>query len=323
MSDPANWVGNVAPQPEDNLVFPTNYSSLTTINDDLGANFRLRSITISGSNFNIAQSGSSSIQLMESFTADNPAGTSNTFGVPMLIVPATTLTTLGETIFNANPGASLNLSGAIDTARYSVDDADHRRAGATNISGPISDAGGLVKNGAGTLTLSGNNSYEGITDINQGAINIQSNTALGSTASGTLVNAGAALQVQGSSLSIGEPLAINGNGVGFNSAGNNTTNQPITGLGAVRNISGSNTISGGIQLPNATNTTTMIGVDSGTLSLSGEVTGLGVGGFVKMGAGTLQLNGSVSNLILGTTTVQQGTLMLAMTNTSARLSKGA
>src|SRR5580658_4347785 len=64
-SDPANWVGNVAPQPQDNLVFPTNYSSSTTINDDLGSNFSLRSITISGSNFNITTTFSSSIQLME------------------------------------------------------------------------------------------------------------------------------------------------------------------------------------------------------------------------------------------------------------------
>ena len=70
-SDPANWVGNVAPQPEthplpDQLLLPT------TINDDLSANFRLRSITISGSNFNIT--GSSPIQLMEISRPITPRG---------------------------------------------------------------------------------------------------------------------------------------------------------------------------------------------------------------------------------------------------------
>ncbi len=317
-SDPANWVGNVAPQPEDNLVFPTNYNSSTTINDDLGANFRLRSITISGSNFNITTSNSSSIQLMEGFTADNASG-SNSFGVPLLIAPATTLTTLGETIFNANPNATLYLTntgntiidtGVIQSLTLTIDG-----AGTTNITGNVNDAGSIVKNGSGTLALAGNNSYEGFTTINQGVVIAESNNALGSSATGTTVNQGAALQVQGSNLVINEPLTLNGNGIGVGAPG---AGLPIDGLGALRLLSSTSspstaTWSGAIQLPASATTPAMIGVEqSGMLTVTGEMTALSTGSFIKMGPGTLQLAGTTTNLILGTTTVDQGTLLLNM-----------
>ncbi len=156
---------------------------------------------------------------MENFTADNAGGTSNTFGVPLLIAPATTLATLGETIFNANPSATLNLNNTIDTGAIQSMTLTIDGAGTTNISGSITDAGSIVKNGAGTLVLSGNNSYLGFTTINQGVVNAQSNNALGSTRPARLVNQGAALQVQGSSLTINEPLELNGNGIGVGSPG--------------------------------------------------------------------------------------------------------
>src|SRR5262249_23348609 len=63
----------------------------------------------------------------------------------------------------------------------------------------------VVKVGAGTLTLAGNNTYKGSTTVNQGVIKILSNNALGQQigvgSGGTVVNAGGELQI-GASVSV-------------------------------------------------------------------------------------------------------------------------
>ncbi len=80
----------------------------------------------------------------------------------------------------------------------------------TTYSGVFSGPGRLTKLGTGTLTLSGTNTYTGITNINTGILNIQNNAALGTTASGTVVASGAKLQLQGGVTVTGESLTLNG-----------------------------------------------------------------------------------------------------------------
>ena len=78
------------------------------------------------------------------------------------------------------------------------------------------------------------------------------------------------------------------------------------------------TLTAGIQLPASGTTPAMIGVESSSmLTVTGEMTALATGGFIKMGPGTMQLAGTTTNLILGTTTVLQGTLQLNMSNCGA------
>ncbi|MCS7033975.1 MAG: autotransporter-associated beta strand repeat-containing protein, partial [Phycisphaerae bacterium] len=85
--------------------------------------------------------------------------------------------------------------------------------------------GGFTKAGPGTLVLSGDNLYTGLTTVASGTLRITHGNALGSELSRTIVNAGAQLELAGARTR--EPLTINGNGP-FNtgaihvSAGGNT-----------------------------------------------------------------------------------------------------
>ena len=168
--------------------------------------------------------------------------------------------------------------------------------GSLAIDGVISDANpghALTKTGTGMLILDGSNTYRGTTTVSQGTLRIANASALGTTAGGTSVAAGATLQVS-STIAVGnEALVLNGTGV--------------SGAGALENVSFNNSWSGAVTLQ--TNST--IAVDGGgdTLALSGVVSGSGTG-LTKHGAGTLALDGSASNTYTGTTTVGRGILSL-------------
>ncbi|MGC3968967.1 MAG: autotransporter-associated beta strand repeat-containing protein [Pirellulales bacterium] len=73
-----------------------------------------------------------------------------------------------------------------------------------------SDATALTKTGAGTVVLSGNNAYAGLTTVSAGIVNIRHANALGTTAAGTTVAAGATLQIQGGITTAAEALTLNG-----------------------------------------------------------------------------------------------------------------
>ncbi len=188
-------------------------------------------------------------------------------------------------------------------------------AGNTAISGVIgTTTGSLTKDGAGILTLSGANTYTGATNINAGVLNIQNATALGTSAGGTTVASGAALQTQGGITVTGETLTLNGTG--------------ISNDGALRNVSGNNTWTGAVTLGSASR----INSDAGTLTLAGAIGGdtqnLTVGGagntsisgvigtttgsLTKDGAGTLTLSGA--NTYTGATNINKGTLTVGATN---------
>ncbi len=184
-----------------------------------------------------------------------------------------------------------------------------------SLSGTGTLAGGtsLVKNGTGTLILNTANSYSGITSVNAGVLNIQNAGALGSSAGGTTVASGAALQVQGGFTASVEPLTIGGTGI------NND--------GALRNISGDNILPGLITL---SGTSVRINTDANSLTLSntGTITGAGIplsiggsgnttiSGIIGTGTGSLTKDGSGTTILAGNntytgnTTITTGTLQL-------------
>ncbi|SEN21035.1 fibronectin-binding autotransporter adhesin [Luteibacter sp. UNCMF331Sha3.1] len=82
------------------------------------------------------------------------------------------------------------------------------------IGGTAVGAGGLIKDGAGTLVLSGNNTYTGGNTVNAGVLRAGSNLAFGGQANGTgsgqmTVNAGATLDVDGKTIWV---RGLNGSG---------------------------------------------------------------------------------------------------------------
>lgn len=203
-------------------------------------------------------------------------------------------------------------------------------SGDTTISGPVGGAGGAItKNGTGTLIISGDNTYGGLTTINQGVLSLQSNKGLGSTASGSgtrVTGNGAALELSnatyGGSLSTdAEPLFLNGTGV--------------SGNGALRNAAGNNTFGGAITLEsdslitaNSGTTLTMSGgilssgkaVTFGTTANNGNLTVSGTlatgtawsnaGSLTKNGSGSLTISGSGTNIV-GATHLNAGTMTVA------------
>ena len=199
-TNPANWVGDVTPMADDNLVFPTGLAAGDRVSqNDFLAGTRFRTITISDSGYNIT---GNSIVLAEGFV-DNQVGGTSTFNVPMTLGGSLTIQT-------SNAGATL-LLGSIDTGNLltaTFDGAGNTQVGdGGSVAGVISGGGGISKYGSGNLILYGNNTYEGLTLIRQGAINIRSNNALGAATGPTDIGSWSSLEVQ-SNITVPEPLYI-------------------------------------------------------------------------------------------------------------------
>ncbi len=150
----------------------------------------------------------------------------------------------------------------------------------------------LTKVGTGVLTLTGSNTYTGVTTINAGALNIQNANALSPNSSHATVNSGGALQLQGGISFAAVPLTLNGTG--------------LSNGGALENVSGNNTYSGGITLGSATR----INSDSGTLTISSSITG-GNFGLTIGGAGNTLFSAAIPSTVTTLTKDGSGILILA------------
>jgi len=170
-------------------------------------------------------------------------------------------------------------------------------APAGSFQGVISGAGAFRKTGTGSMTLSGNNSYTGATSVLAGVLTVQSASALGTAAGTTSVSSGAQLRLEGG-LTVAENFTLSGSG--------------ISATGALRGISGNNTLSGSI----ARSASATIQNDAGLLALSGAQTGNNA--LTISGAGDTRITGNIS----GTTSAiviktGSGTLELAGAKTYA------
>ena len=204
----------------------------------------------------------------------------------------------------------------------------NRASGNDSYSGTIESVGALIKQGAGDLVLSGNNTYAGNTTVSAGRLAVAGANALGTTAGGTTVASGAQLFLNG--VTVGnESLTISGTGL---SSGSNVA-------GALRSANGtSNTWQGKINLAadarifSGGSTSLTVDVASGdainlgafNLNIDGAGTHtvndaiVGTGGLVKSGSGITTL--SAANSYSGATDIQAGRVVLSG---AGRLNSGA
>ncbi len=158
---------------------------------------------------------------------------------------------------------------------------------AVTVNGTLSGTGGLLANVTNsTLTLTGSNTYEGVTVVSNGTLlAISHGSALGSTNGNTMVRStkGGWLQISGG-IVVDEPLTFNeqrpNSGASLlNSGGSNTVRGLITTLNGMRmNASGGTTlvIAGGIS---GTSGDLILNPGGGTIIFSTAPVNLGSGGF--------------------------------------------
>ena len=317
-SNGANWASGTAPMANDNLVFPAGAAQLTAI-DDFAAGTVFNSITLSGSGYTLSGVLNTSTGVVNSLTLQAGITTTNATGSSTISIPL--VLSGNETFLSTYALTTLTVSGAVTTPAagqaLTVDG-----TGTTFLTGVISGAGSLVKNGPGTLLIENSNSYSGLTTVNAGFLEITTALALGASTpaatAGTVVNSGATLE-DDSTTAVAEPITLNGGGINNNptiAAGALTNLTTVTWSGpitlgssaSIGAISGTTlTISGGVTL--GVNTLTVNSVGSTTFSnagvgVSGDTGGLVVNG--NLTTGTVNL--TAANLYTGPTTIQAGTL---------------
>lgn len=183
-------------------------------------------------------------------------------------------------------GGELFTGNSFTTARNLTVSGDggtvYTQAGTTlTATGSLSGASGLVKDGEGTLDLSGVASHQGGTTVNDGTLILRgSNTYTG----GTTLNGGT-LQV-----SADANLGNASNGIDFD--------------GGTLHTTGSFSTARSLTLDASANVSTDAGT---TLTATGTVSG--ASGLVKTGSGTLVLQGT--NSYAGGTTINGGTLQVS------------
>jgi outer membrane autotransporter protein len=334
-----NWTGNVIPNgPEDTATFATSSITDVFLSEDTEVNgivfnpgasaFTISvgtdsqgvglTLTISGVGITNA---SGLIQTLEAdlggtilFTGDSTGGTAR------VVLSDGALDISGHSAVGVTIG-SIEGSGAVFLGTNNL------TVGSNNLntifSGVIQDdvevgGGSLTKVGTGTLTLTGANTYDGLTTVSAGILNIQNGSGLGATTTGTTVSSGATLQLQGG-ITVGtEALTISGTGA----AGQNGALVNVSGTnnyGGLLTLGAASTISSDAGTLNLTNTGTITGAGFG-LTLTGagngtisSIIGTGAGTLTKNGTGTWTLSGTSANTYTGLTTINAGELDLNKT----------
>jgi len=186
-------------------------------------------------------------------------------------------------------------------------------------------ASGLNKGGSGTVVLTATNTFTGSLAIGAGTLKLGSAgngtfTPLGTAAAGTIVSAsGAALDLNGFTLTTVEPLTLNGTGISNGGALMNSSATAVTWSGPVTLGSATRINSAGGSITFDVTSGDAIGGPGQNLTLggSGNITlkdpiGTTTGSVTKDGAGTVTF--SVLNTYSGGTTIGGGILNVNHTN---------
>ncbi len=257
-------------------------------------------------------------------TVSDASGTVSTKGLKFL--------TSGYTI----TGDTLTLASSSGAPQVNVDGA----SAIATISSAVAGSDGLEKIGAGTLVLSGVNTYTGGTTVSAGTLRVSGSGSLGSGSysgaislgSGTVLDyASSAAQTLSGAISGTGGLTVSGTGT-LTLSGANTYSGPTSiNSGAVVASGGSAigdtsavTIASGANLTLSANETvgSLAGAGAVTLTNTSQLTAggdnssttfsggiVGTGSFEKTGSGTLTLNGA--STFIGVVTLSGGSIVLS------------
>ncbi len=161
----------------------------------------------------------------------------------------------------------------------------------TTYSGVISGTGSLAKFGTGVLTLSGNNSYSGMTQVSGGTLQLGASNVLANT-SVVNIGSGATFDLGGFNDTIGGlagagTVALGAGRLTVDQAANTVFSGPITGTGGLTKFG-----SGVLNLTGTSSYTGATFVNGGTLAIDGSLTSAAT---INSG-GTLTGNGRVGGV---------------------------
>ncbi|MGO4739930.1 autotransporter-associated beta strand repeat-containing protein [Bosea sp. 2KB_26] len=228
-------------------------------------------------------------------------------------------TTISAGTLQMNVGANNTLSGAIDNSGALVVNATGAGAGLV-LSGAVSGTGTLTKTGTGSLQLTANNTYTGLTTVSAGTLYVGFGTTTGSIA-GDIVNNAPTGGAEGvmffrsnastyaGTMSGSGQLGVGGGGsVTLTGENTYTGGSFITGATLIiGNGATSGSVLGDIQTNFPSNPAGTVAFNrSDVMTFAGAISG--TGGLEQRGTGTLVLTGA--NTYGATTVITRGTLQV-------------
>lgn len=182
---------------------------------------------------------------------------------------------------NGTGSYTVTVSGTVGIGQIKVEEGDPTFSGGTisfTSAGTINVATGrtatinstisnqnFTKTGNGEAVLGGSNTFSGVVAVNAGTLTLANNNALGTSTWNNTVASGATLALQG--------------GINVTEGSFSITGTGYNGTGALRNISGNNTLNAQLNLSGNSTWTS----DAGSLTLTGQS---------QLGGNTLTLNGA-------------------------------
>lgn len=254
-----------------------------TLTIDQSANAAMISAAITG-NGSLIKTGADTITL----SAANTYAGGTTVNAGTLAVGAGGSMPSSGALNLMNAGAAFDISGAnapqtigsltgVAGTNVKLGSNTLRFGDATNqtFAGTIEGTGGLIKQGSGTQTLIGANSYSGGTTINSGTLAIGPGGSLSAFGIVNLANTGVAFDISGASAdqtvgglsgTAGSTVTLGGRNLTLANATNQTFNGTITGTGGlIKEGSGTQILAG----TNSYTGNTII--DAGTLAVNGSI----------------------------------------------------